>query len=242
MSNYVKRPIEVEAVRWNGENLNELKTFCGEKVYFIHGFNDYFPQIKTLEGNMSVSKGDYIIKGVEGEFYPCKPGIFHKTYIECMDNKERAMHLNNLYITEYGMDDNETFYIHLLAREHEKNTLQRIGALPEVIEANVKVDKESQASYIDLVPIANSIEGIELYFDFENEEITLRENKFFVSFTFTTGNTSERRIGNGVIFHRKKLSEMDFEDISYIQGWIADENSVSVESVILTNIIEMGEK
>ena len=37
-------------------------------------------QIKTLEGDMYVTEGDYIIKGVNGEFYPCKPDIFHKTY------------------------------------------------------------------------------------------------------------------------------------------------------------------
>lgn len=37
-------------------------------------------KIDTLEGSLQVSKGDYIIKGVNGEFYPCKPDIFHKTY------------------------------------------------------------------------------------------------------------------------------------------------------------------
>lgn len=37
-------------------------------------------EIGTLEGNMQVTKGDYIIKGVNGEFYPCKPDIFEKTY------------------------------------------------------------------------------------------------------------------------------------------------------------------
>ena len=40
--------------------------------------NEYF--IKTLEGNLYLSKDDYVIKGVNGEFYPCKPDIFHKTY------------------------------------------------------------------------------------------------------------------------------------------------------------------
>ena len=38
------------------------------------------PFIRTLEGDMTISKGDFVIKGVNGEFYPCKPDIFEKTY------------------------------------------------------------------------------------------------------------------------------------------------------------------
>ena len=70
-----KKPVVVEAVEWNGKNLEELIVFCPpiftEKRILT---------IPTLEGDMTVSKGDWIIKGVEGEFYPCKPDIFEKTY------------------------------------------------------------------------------------------------------------------------------------------------------------------
>lgn len=76
MKKYIKRPVEVETVKWNGMNYDELFSFCGDKIAFEFSH----PYIKTLEGIMNVSKGDYIIKGVEGEFYPCKPDIFHKTY------------------------------------------------------------------------------------------------------------------------------------------------------------------
>ena len=89
---YRKLPVEIEAVQWTGENYNEIKLFAGQDnigtntntIAFREGADtpvvDMY--IKTLEGNMYMSKGDYIIKGVNGEFYPCKPDIFAKTYEE----------------------------------------------------------------------------------------------------------------------------------------------------------------
>ena len=235
MTKYNKRPVEVEAVRWDGENVSEIKSFCGDDVEFFYGFNSHLPRIKTLEGNMNVSDGDYIIKGVAGEFYPCKPDIFYATYQEHMTKKERVAHLNNLYITECGMDEEENFYIHLLPREHEKNTLQRIGALPGVIKENIKIDEESTAEYIDLVPIINSLNNLKMLFNLEEEEFVLQENKFFIAFT-----VSNNVNGNGIMFYHKKLSEMKNEDIKYIQGFIAKRNKLDEQDVILTNIIEMG--
>lgn len=85
-----KKPVEVEAVCWDGMNLLEVKNFVGEKLQYDiicesewkigKGVPQYIMKIDTLEGLMRVSKGDYIIKGINGEFYPCKPDIFHKTY------------------------------------------------------------------------------------------------------------------------------------------------------------------
>ena len=87
---YRKIPVVIEAIQWNGRNLKEIKDFVGESLeYEIYDAawragTGTPPQthmaIKTLEGEMQVSKGDYIIKGVHGEFYPCKPDIFAKTY------------------------------------------------------------------------------------------------------------------------------------------------------------------
>lgn len=84
-----KKPVEVEVILWDGMNLLEVKNFVGEKLQYDNydlawevgmGVPKITMQIDTLEGSMQVSKGDYIIKGVNGEFYPCKPDIFHKTY------------------------------------------------------------------------------------------------------------------------------------------------------------------
>jgi len=71
-----KKPVVIEAVQFKGYNMCEcLKFINGNSI-----FEDNSLKIKTLEGNMTVSTEDYIIKGVSGEFYPCKPDIFEKTY------------------------------------------------------------------------------------------------------------------------------------------------------------------
>lgn len=81
-----KKPVEVEAIVWNGHNVDEIKAFCNGAERFettdkdVNGNTNYFLYIHTLEGKMYSSIGDYIIKGVNGEFYPCKPDIFEKTY------------------------------------------------------------------------------------------------------------------------------------------------------------------
>lgn len=76
MPYFVKRTVRVEAVRWNG-NLEEVAQFAGKELESITGEK---LSIKTTEGTMTASLGDWIIKGVKGEFYPCKPDIFDLTY------------------------------------------------------------------------------------------------------------------------------------------------------------------
>lgn len=76
---YKKKTVVVEAVQWTGENVKEIATFMGiESVPY--DLNTRKLSIATLEGIMEASQGDYIIKGVQGEFYPCKPDIFVETY------------------------------------------------------------------------------------------------------------------------------------------------------------------
>ena len=78
MEKFRKRPVVIEAIQFTGKNDAECLEFCQcakdpeeSKPSLI---------ISTLEGNMICSIGDWIIKGVNGEFYPCKPDIFEKTY------------------------------------------------------------------------------------------------------------------------------------------------------------------
>lgn len=79
MPKYTKKPVEIEAVQWTGENLLEVLNFCSSCFsYERHG--QKVLTISTLEGNMNASHGDFIIKGVKGEFYACKPDIFEMTY------------------------------------------------------------------------------------------------------------------------------------------------------------------
>ena len=77
---YVKKPIVIEAVQYNGKNSADIHEFCCDKVREPVGA-DYL-EIVTLEGVMRISPGDYVIKGIRGEFYPCKPDVFKKTYEE----------------------------------------------------------------------------------------------------------------------------------------------------------------
>ncbi len=74
---YRKKPVVIEAVEWTGCNLHNLIDWVGE-----HNLDLTKPNltIKTLEGDHLTMVGDYIIKGINGEFYPCKPDIFEKTY------------------------------------------------------------------------------------------------------------------------------------------------------------------
>jgi hypothetical protein len=72
-----KKPHEVEAVRFSGANHQEVIDFCGDACDFDA---NYCPVIGTEEGEMSVSPGDFIIKGVKGEFYPVKPAIMSDTF------------------------------------------------------------------------------------------------------------------------------------------------------------------
>ena len=86
-----KRPIIIDAIQFDGLNLEEVKEFVGDNLSYDildsawqvgKGRPYILMYIKTLEGDMRVSEKDYIIKGVDGEFYPCKPEIFVKTYEE----------------------------------------------------------------------------------------------------------------------------------------------------------------
>jgi hypothetical protein len=101
MKNYTKKPVTIQAVQWNGENIKEMAKFMAtekdgtwvqdlilEELKYPHTtlqgehwiFDDSVLMIKTLEGVMMASKGDYVIRGIKGEYYPCKPDIFEMTY------------------------------------------------------------------------------------------------------------------------------------------------------------------
>lgn len=82
MPRYRKKPVVIEAVRWTGENRDEIKNFAPEE-YSVAGtlyFVGNQVAIVTLEGEMRAGPGDWIIRGVKDEVYPCKPDIFAATY------------------------------------------------------------------------------------------------------------------------------------------------------------------
>jgi hypothetical protein len=88
---YRKKPVVIDAMEWNGIDHRGMFEFLGGgSGNFLQAVGDNFfidhskveggLVIKTLEGKHLASIGDFIIKGIAGEYYPCKPDIFHKTY------------------------------------------------------------------------------------------------------------------------------------------------------------------
>jgi len=79
MTLYRKKPVEIEAREYLGNFDQDLAAWCGGRIIGLgQGFAKI--EIETLEGVITASPGDYIIRGVQGEFYPCKPDIFAATY------------------------------------------------------------------------------------------------------------------------------------------------------------------
>lgn len=75
-----KKPVEVEAVQWTGAMGPVIELVGHDLPTFGSGGQSGSLRITTLEGDHECLLGDWIIKGVHGEFYPCKPDIFEKTY------------------------------------------------------------------------------------------------------------------------------------------------------------------
>lgn len=80
-----KKPVVVEAVQWTGDNQEDIIDFFGigsQDTYQILSSPHNPPEILiyTLEGVLIASINDFIIRGVRGEYYPCKPDIFYETY------------------------------------------------------------------------------------------------------------------------------------------------------------------
>ena len=79
MAKFVKKPVIIDAVQWTGDNVEEIRKFFGTpQIWFADPPEKLI--IHTLEGDMTASAGDWIIRGVSGEYYPCKPDIFAATY------------------------------------------------------------------------------------------------------------------------------------------------------------------
>lgn len=152
MSKYIKKPVEVEAVQFDGTDesvewlLPQLKS--GE---IGRACNKLY--IKTLEGVMEAKVGDYVIKGVNGEFYPCKPDIFEKTYEKIEDDdllNEKPIFfedLKNGYTKAYTKSD-----IDMLIEDNKRlkeellmeRTLNEVGIDSKVAELKRQLDTSNE--------------------------------------------------------------------------------------------------
>jgi hypothetical protein len=94
-----KKPVVIEAVQWTGKNLREVIDFTGLHPSATKWTWDEYEavvrkdglKIFTMEGPLMATIGDWIIRGVKGEFYPCKPDIFAATYEPAEDIANNSM-------------------------------------------------------------------------------------------------------------------------------------------------------
>lgn len=78
---YRKKPVVIEAMQWTGDNINDIWEWVGAgAIYGPTEANPDWLRIITMEGEMRADLYDWIIRGVKGELYPCKPDIFDATY------------------------------------------------------------------------------------------------------------------------------------------------------------------
>lgn len=88
MPKFRKKPVEINAIQWTGDNIDAVMGFMHPQApvnvndlsHMRFTNADDLVGIETLEGLMVASKGDWIIRGIQGELYPCKPDIFAETY------------------------------------------------------------------------------------------------------------------------------------------------------------------
>lgn len=85
MPKYRKKPIVIEAIQYDGNNAQQIMLQFALPSICDDLFGETL-EIETLEGTMTASKGDYIIKGIKGELYPCKPDIFEASYEEVIND------------------------------------------------------------------------------------------------------------------------------------------------------------
>jgi hypothetical protein len=100
---YRKKPVVIEAFQFFAKDTPHPDCVKYHRNTQQLQFGEHYYYIKTLEGDMTVSDGDYIIKGVKGEFYPCKPDIFSETYEELvrtsLAQSEESTNIKDYYET-----------------------------------------------------------------------------------------------------------------------------------------------
>lgn len=146
-----KKPVVIEALPWTGKNMRNMYDFLTNYEHtddYISDHGDHFEidwqknpesglMIHTLEGDMKASVGDLIIKGVNGEFYPCKPDIFAKTYEEAPESVK-----TDFEILESSEDSD---YIQKIKERIEKE------AFDLLVDGVIDSDKKVRSVSIELI-------------------------------------------------------------------------------------------
>lgn len=138
---FIKKKVVIEAVHWDGNKVSETPDWILEALdnRFLVRFGNKV-LIRTLEGEITASPGDYIIRGVNGELYPCKPDIFEKTYEKVEEGKE-SENLNFGEVIEIlkqgglvrrkGWNGKGLFVIKQVPAHIESDVIPRMQSLPQ---------------------------------------------------------------------------------------------------------------
>ena len=159
------KPCEIEAVQWEGHNLDEIIKFTNgleKHIIRVEGLEPVI-FISTLEGDMKASVGDYIIRGLRGEYYPCKPDVFHAKYEPCEEQEQREeqeQHKMNKqekedFIIRKTYELNRIFVNYKVSKDKQK-------AMNEQMNEAKKIHRELIVNYIaemeDVInPMSNAV-------------------------------------------------------------------------------------
>lgn len=90
---YTKKPVTITALEWNGEEdrFQEIRAMGKDSRVTINRTPEGKIEIPTLEGVMTADQGDMVIRGIQGELYPCKPDIFEKSYVSAEESKTTGL-------------------------------------------------------------------------------------------------------------------------------------------------------
>lgn len=129
---YKKRPVIIEALQFNGSNFDEVSKFLGYVPEVKYSSDEKEPiyiglYIETLEGKTFASLMDYIIKGISGEFYPCKPEIFKETYDEYLEKEPVDYWFKRTNKPKYDLLDSVIFDNDLNGNENCQGLILSMG-------------------------------------------------------------------------------------------------------------------
>lgn len=154
---YKKKPVVIEAIQYTKESCEECVKFCGKD--FICFIDDKL-LIKTLEGDHRVSPSDYIIKGVKGEIYPCKPDIFEMAYedpnVLCEVGEPEW---KTRFKSEYSELKERYNKLHKMLVKHDAGTLEFKPTCPIEL---LRKQKATMGGYLNILEIRAEIENITL--------------------------------------------------------------------------------
>ena len=155
---YRKKPVVIEAIQFTGEpeNIEMIRTFARGDIS-VSRMDPIMPalMVKTLEGELHASVGDYIIKGVHGEFYPCKPGIFKATY----EPAEGTGDWKDRFKAEYKQLKDRYDKLHSMCIKYEAGTLDFEPNCPLAL---LKEQKAAMGHYLRVLEVRGEIEKVDL--------------------------------------------------------------------------------